>query len=148
MRRIWISIVMSLFMATNCFVVEATAGIKKAVFETVDKGQYSDYEGENKQQIIEIYNKEEWENFWRQHVKGTYPPPPVPDIDFIKYYVIVAMDEVRNSGGYSLEIKEVKVDSSVGNRPFEITLQLVQPGSAAEVTGVITRPYHIIKVKK
>jgi len=147
MKRLWIFIVMCLFMAINPFIVTATA-IRKAVFETVDKGFFSHYEGDDKQQIIEIYNKKEWKDFWEQHTKGIYPPPPLPIIDFTKYYVIVAMDEIRSRGGYALQIKEVKVDSSIENRPFDIIIQLIQPGSAVGTTAVITRPYHIIKVRK
>ena len=147
MKKVWVLIVMVLFMATNPFIVTATT-IRKAVFETVDKGFYSHYEGDNRQQIIEIYNKSKWKTFWEQHTKGIYPQPPLPIIDFTKYYVIVAMDEIRSSGGYALEIKEVKVDSAIENRPFNIVIQLSQPGSATATTAAITRPYHIIKVRK
>ena len=122
--------------------------IKKIDFETIDKGFYSHYKGDNKQHIIEIYNQEDWQTFWNQHISGTFPPPPLPDIDFKNYIVIVALDEMRSSGGYTLEIKKITIDTAVESRPFEIIIQLNQPGSAAGTIAVMTRPYHIVKIKK
>ena len=123
--------------------------IKKTVFENIDKGVYSQYEEEsNKQHIIEIYTQNEWKNFWDQHTISTFPSPELPKIDFQKYFILIAIDEIRSSGGYTLEIKEITIDTAFENRPFEIAVIINFPGSAAGTTAALTRPYHIVKIKK
>jgi hypothetical protein len=122
--------------------------MQTAFFETIDKGTYSHHEENNKQHIIEIYSQNEWQKFWDKHVSGTFPKPDLPKIDFQKYFTIVAIDEIRSSGGYALEIKEITIDTAVESRPFVITLKVMYPGSASVTTSALTRPYHIVKVKK
>ena len=60
---------------------------------------------------------------------------------------MIAIDEIRNSSGYILKIENITVDTAFENQPFEITLQLKQPGSAAIIAWVLTRPYHIVKIR-
>jgi len=122
--------------------------IKKIDFETIDKGVYSQYEENNKQHVIEIYNQNDWQTFWNKHTNGTFPPLELPKINFQKYFIVIAIDEIRNSGGYTLEIKDITIDTAFENRPFGIILKLKQPGSAATTTAALTRPYHIVKIKK
>lgn len=122
--------------------------IKKVNFETIDKGEYSNYKDNDRQHSIEIYNQQEWQVFWNQHIGGLSPKPLLPKVDFKDYLVIAAIDEIRFSGGYTLEIEEVTIDTSVENRPFGIIIKLKQPGSAAATTGALTRPYHIVKIKR
>ncbi|MFA5270915.1 MAG: protease complex subunit PrcB family protein [Candidatus Omnitrophota bacterium] len=122
--------------------------IKKVNFETIDKGNYSYYKDNDRQDNIEIYNQQEWQIFWNQHIGGLSPKPLLPKVDFKDYFVIAAMDEIRASGGYTLEIEEVTIDTSVENHPFGIIIKLKQPGSAAGTTAALTRPYHIVKIKR
>ena len=122
--------------------------IQKVSFETINKGTYSHYEENNKQHIIEIYNQKEWQNFWGQHTSGTFPPPELQEINFQEHIVIVAIDKIRSSDGYTLEIKEISVDTAFENRPSMIALQSKHPGSASVTTAVLTRPYHIVKIEK
>ena len=134
----------SLLIATTVY----SDTIKKIPFETIDKGTDSKYGKNNKQHIIEIYKQHDWKIFWGQHTNGTSPSPKLPGIDFQKYFIVIAIDEIRSSGGYTLEIKEITIDTALENRPFKITLQAEQPGSAGITTSVLTRPYHIVKIKK
>lgn len=138
---------------TNYFVlivlfctVSAHAGkIKSVKFETLYRGAYGANEESGSQEIIEIFNQDEWINYWN---KMGFPVPQEKTIDFTDYYVVIALDSLQPSSGYSIEITNIKEDTSVNDRPFEITFKLVQPGSAAGVLDVLTRPYHIIKVRK
>ncbi len=122
--------------------------VTEARFKTISRGQYSHYGQSDHQQVIEINNAEDWQAFWKRHVQGVLPSPPLPEVDFTTRFVLVAMDEVRGSGGYGIEIKEIKLDPTMSDRPFEIILQLTQPGSAAGTIAVMTRPYHIVEVEK
>ena len=135
---------MALLISTSIY----ANSIQKVSFETIDKGIWSQYEENNKQHIIEIYSQNEWQNFWGQHTSGTFPSPELPEINFQEHIVIVAIDEIRMSGGYTLEIKEISVDTTLENRPLTITLQSKHPGSASVTTCALTRPYHIIKIEK
>jgi hypothetical protein len=143
MKKILKVIAVALLVSTSVY----ADSIQKVSFETIDKGMNSQYEENNKQHIIEIHNQNEWQDFWSQHTSGMFPSSELPEINFQKHIVIVAIDEIRNSGGYTLEIKEIAVDTAAENRPFEIILELSQPGSAAGVTGALSRPYHIVKIK-
>ncbi len=142
--------ILNLLIATSLLTATTVYSdtIKKMPFETIDKGEGSKYEKNNKQHIIEIYKQHDWKIFWGQHTNGTSPSPKLPEIDFQKYFIVIAIDEIRSSGGYTLEIKEITIDTALENRPFKITLQAEQPGSASITTSALTRPYHIVKIKK
>lgn len=61
------------------------------------------------------------------------------DIDFAEYKVIAVFDEIKENGGYSLELN---INSNSENIIVSIT-DLVPEGNA---TTVITQPYYIVKI--
>ena len=126
--------------------------IENVSFKTVAKGTYSPTgeEVDNKQRIVEIYNHSEWISFWKWHIEAikSFPEPKMPEIDFSIFIVVVAIDQIRGSGGYSIQIKEVTVDTALKNRVWGISSNNYYPGSAAVTPSVMSRPYHIIKFKK
>ncbi len=142
--------VLNLLTATSLLIATTVYSdtIKTILFETIDRGAGSKYEKNNKQHLIEIYKQHDWKIFWGQHTKGTFPSPKLPEVDFQNYFIVIAIDEIRSSGGYTLEIKEITIDTALENRPFRITLQAEQPGSASTTTNALTRPYHIVRIKK
>ena len=120
-------------------------------FETVDKGMRSKYDIEVPSNLIEIYSKDDWESFWEKHTFSGIPnfrTRPSPNIDFDKYYVLVAIVHSINTGVSSLEIKSVEISTSHENKPLSIVTESKQAGSVAMVITVDTRPYHIIKIRK
>jgi hypothetical protein len=142
--------VLNLLTATSLLIATTVYSdtIKTILFETIDSGAGSKYEKNNKQRLIEIYKQHDWKIFWGQHTNGTFPSPKLPEVDFQNYFIVIAIDEIRSSGGYTLEIKEITIDTALENRPFRITLQAEQPGSASTTTNALTRPYHIVRIKK
>jgi hypothetical protein len=58
--------------------------------------------------------------------------------------VIVCIDKVRNSGGFSIEIIEVVTESDT----FLIKVKTEGPKPMSMVTSVMIQPYHIVKIKK
>jgi len=120
----------------------------KADFETIKKGWLSNPELGGAQTLIEIYNNQEWSEFWVKYFKHFRVVSVAPAVDFENYMVLVALDNTRGGGGYSIEIKEVTMGSSSGERPFNVVLELHQPGSGAMTTMAMTRPIHIVKVRK
>ena len=130
--------------ATN----SATNTLVKASFETIEQGIWSHYAIDEKQHMIEITNQNDWQTFWDQHTNNISPAPQLPEIDFQQFFILIAIDEIRASGGYTLEITEITIDTAAEHRPFVITLQAKQPGSASANISALTRPYHIVRVKK
>ncbi len=61
------------------------------------------------------------------------------DIDFSEYIVIAVFDEIKKSGGYSLELNITSNSESI----IVIVTDLVPEGNA---TTVITQPFHIVKI--
>ncbi len=144
MKKIFILTIIGLIFSVSAY----PDTIKNVSFETIDQGAWSKYQENNDQQIIEIYDQKGWEDFWNKHTSGKFPAPGVPEINFRKYLVIVALDQIRNSSGYKLKIKNIVVDTALENRLFEISIEVTFPGSAAITADVLTRPFHIVKVEK
>lgn len=66
---------------------------------------------------------------------------PDATIDFTKYQVIVVIDEVRQYGGYSIDITKITQD----NNSIFITVEQLKSGG---INAVITQPFHIVKISK
>ena len=115
-------------------------------FTSLAKGNLFDAgeEGFKKEYII-ISSKEEWNSFLSKidttnKVSDTFENT----IDFSKENVIVAIDKVRNTGGFSIEIIEV-VNT---DEETIIKLETKGPKPTDMVVTAIIQPYHIIKIKK
>jgi hypothetical protein len=66
---------------------------------------------------------------------------PDIDVDFTKYQVIAVIDEVRNYGGYSIDITKI----TETNNSIFVTVKQLKPSG---FNAVITQPYHIVKIPK
>lgn len=66
---------------------------------------------------------------------------PDIDVDFTKYQVIAVIDQVRNSGGYSIDITKI----TETNNSIFVKVEQLKPGG---FYTVITQPYHIVKIPK
>ena len=65
-------------------------------------------------------------------------------IDFSKEIIVICLDNVRNSGGFSVEIIEVIKEAST----TLIKVKFKSPKPMDMVTSVIIQPYHIVKINK
>lgn len=63
------------------------------------------------------------------------------NIDFKKYQIIAVIDQVRNYGGYSIDITKI---TQTNNRIF-VQVKQLKPGGLGTV---ITQPYHIVQMPK
>lgn len=146
-----ISLILTIIISSFIISVASAETQNIADFETVDKGMSSKYDIDVPSNLIEIYSKDHWEIFWKKHTYHGIPNfriRPSPDIDFNKYYVLVAIDHSKNTGASSLEIKSVEISPNHENKPFSVVTESEQTGSVAMVIAEDTRPYHIIKIKK
>jgi len=97
-----------------------------------------------KKENIVISSKEEWKSFLLKtdttnKISKTFENA----IDFSKEMVIVCIDKVRNSGGFSVEIIEAVKEGDT----FLIKVKTEGPKPMSMVTSVIIQPYHIVKIK-
>jgi hypothetical protein len=65
-------------------------------------------------------------------------------IDFLKEMIIVCIDKVRSSGGFSIEVIEAVTESDT----FLIKVKTKGPKPMDMVTSVMMQLYHVVKIKK
>ncbi|ARV13717.1 protease complex subunit PrcB family protein [Polaribacter sp. SA4-12] len=115
-------------------------------FTSLSKGNLfgAGSEGFKKENIV-ISSKEEWKSFLSKidttnKVSETFENA----IDFSKEMIVVVVDKVRNSGGFSVEIIEVVKEGDA----FLIKVKSKGPKPLDMVTTAIIQPYHIVKINK
>jgi hypothetical protein len=115
-------------------------------FTSLSKGNLfgNGVEGFKKENIV-ISSKGEWKSFLLKidttnKVSKTFENA----IDFSKEMIIISIDKVRNSGGFSVEIIEAVKEGGA----FLIKVKTKGPKPLDMVTSVIIQPYHIVKIKK
>ncbi len=115
-------------------------------FTSISKGNLfgAGSEGFKKGNII-ISSKEEWKSFLSKvdttnKVSETFENA----IDFSKEMIVVAVDKVRNTGGFSVEIIEVVKEGDT----LLIKVKSEGPKPLDMVTQAIVQPYHIVKINK
>jgi len=64
------------------------------------------------------------------------------EIDFSNFIILAVFDEIKMSGGYTIEITSVVENQN----NLTVTIHLLSPKGVAP--GVITQPYHIVKIPK
>ncbi len=114
---------------------------KKVKFEEVCKGNYCGIT-DRKNHVIKT--QEDWEKLWEKTYSIQTPKPKLPKIDFNKEMIIGIFSGEHNSGGYDIEITEIKKHKGEINASFFY----VSPGPKCEVTSALTQPYRFIKLKK
>ena len=113
-------------------------------FDVISKGILggAGAEGIEKQNLV-ITDTESWKALISKIDSGNTISPSFSEIniDFSNYTVIAVFDNVKNSGGFGLDL-EVKSDLK------NTIIQIVKtaPGPTDFVTMMITQPYCIIKI--
>lgn len=113
-------------------------------FTSLSKGNLfgAGEEGFKKENII-ISSKEEWKSFLLKidttnKVSETFENA----IDFSQDMIIVCIDKVRNTGGFSIEVIEVVNEGDT----FLVKVKSMGPKPMDMVTSAIMQPYHIVKI--
>ncbi len=116
-------------------------------FTTIARGIDSGYQSASK---TVIDNSEQWISLWQLHTYNAEPPPPVPQVDFIRYSVVAIFAGEQPTSGYSVEILSVENGGSQTKEQgaIAITLQYCQPKAGEFVTEALTYPYHMIRIPK
>ena len=112
-------------------------------FSVVLQGDHFNGDYDNKKQNLVIKDQTTWSSL----ISKMNPFPNTnyyfPDdvIDFEKYQVIAVFDQIRNYGGYSIDITKI----TENNNSIFVTVAQLKPGG---INPVITQPYHIVKIPK
>ena len=115
-------------------------------FTNISKGNLfgNGSEGFRKENII-ISSKSEWLLFLLKiDVTNKLSKKFKNSINFSKETIVVVVDKVRNTGGFSIEIIEVLTEAN----ELLIKVKPTGPKAFEMVTMAVVQPYHIIKIKK
>ncbi len=107
---------------------------------------------------IVIKNNNTWKWFWGKHTQGVQPPPLIPEVDFRREMVLVALLGFQSTGGGpSIEITSVQFLAN-SDAFGEVIASGKQPAAGLRVTvtenrepgllTVITNPFHMVRVTR
>ncbi len=112
---------------------------KSITFETIEKNFYS---GILDEQSVLVDDPNSWEDLWDK--TAVWTPDELPDVDFTKSMVIAVYMGEKISGGFEIEISELRESEDT----IEVVSKITIPESGQGVTTALSQPFHIIKIDK
>jgi hypothetical protein len=106
-----------------------------------EKGSYSSI---NTKSLFFIKSDKELSKIWAEHCRLMLPPLEKPKIDFTKNYMIMTVLGTRESLGYKVEIKPVKIE----NDNFFVRIIETVPQNSCLTGAAMVSPWHYIVVTK
>lgn len=101
-------------------------------------------EGFKRENLI-INTQKEWNSFLKQLDKTNKVSNEFDNnIDFIKKSVLIAIDRVRNTGGFSIKINEARDKKD----KIEVVVNIKGPKATDMVASAIMQPLHIVTINK
>jgi hypothetical protein len=123
------------------FLACVAAGDDSLPIRNIAKGAFSGV-GEATTKVVQ--DKTAWVKLWTEHRANMKGDLKVPEIDFSKEMVIFAAMGRQRTGGYAIEISNIRP----ANDRLQISLKRKTPPSGAMVTQALTAPFHIVAVPK
>lgn len=133
----------SIFALLSCSDSDSSFSSQNVTFTLVGKGELTiPFNNNTNSQNIVIRNQSDWANFLQLlSVSGNSASILVqPSIDFNTSDVICVIDNVRSTGGNSIDITSVVENSN----DIEVTIAHLNEGDAT----VVTQPIHIVQIPK
>jgi PrcB C-terminal len=93
---------------------------------------------------LTVRSERRWRRIWGRLTRGEVPSPRPSKIDFGRHMLIVVTQGRQPSGGHSIEIERIRRTGS----GWRVEVEEVEPGRDCVTTGVITAPYHVVRVKR
>ena len=124
-----------------CLLVMASSAEETNQFKTLEKGNFS---GIQQPLQVVVTNKTQWEELWAKHTAQKIPKQLPPEIDFTKASVIVVAAGRKNTGGYSIEIADLRR----ADGKTEVIVSEKQPKPGGFNIQALTAPFHIIQVPR
>lgn len=136
--------ILILLLVLNCKSTDNQAKMTQENIILIGKGNLygSGAEGIEKQNLI-VASSEEWKDLLNKinTVNKVSDSFSETDIDFSKYTVLAVFDEVKNSGGHSLNLVLEEADD-------KILIEVLRKSPDGIATSVMTQPYYIVKIPK
>jgi hypothetical protein len=111
---------------------------KPVEFSLLATGTYSTYEGGRRVELIT--DDEGWRRAWEVVGAGR----PLPDVSFDTRAVVVAYQGRQATGGYSIEITDIKRTGTV----LAITVNERRPASGSFTTQALTSPFVAVSIPR
>ncbi|MHC0439433.1 protease complex subunit PrcB family protein [Flavobacterium sp. 3-210] len=127
-----------IFIASSCSSEDATSS--QVSYSEITKESYSSDKKIPKSNLV-IKDLPAWNSLLSKISPAEVSNFKETNIDFSKYQIIAVFDEVRKSGGYSIDITKI----SQSNSQIIVKVEQLNKGN---LTSVITQPFHIIKIAK
>ncbi|SNR15405.1 protease complex subunit PrcB family protein [Tenacibaculum jejuense] len=140
------SLIISIFFYLSCSPKTTNSIDVQQIMKSLYEGSLTGAGGEGfKKENLVIQTVEEWKAFLTKldstnKVSGEFDT----NIDFSKKSVIVAIDSVRNTTGFTIKINEV----SHKRKTLEIVINHKGPKPTDMVGMAITQPIHIVTINK
>ncbi|MGV3772998.1 MAG: protease complex subunit PrcB family protein [Verrucomicrobiales bacterium] len=104
--------------------------------------QKSSFSGIRTPLKVVIDDQEAWSEFWSKHTATMKPAPALPIVDFSTEVVLAVGLGRKNTGGYAIEITEVRPK---GKR-LEVIVQERTPPDRAMTIQSLTAPIHMVAI--
>ncbi len=135
---------MIVLLALNCKSTDNQDNLKNEDIVLISKGNLhgSGSEGIEKQSRI-IETESEWNDLVSKmnSVNKVSNSFSETDINFSIHSVITVFDEVKSTGGHSLEL-------DIQNTSDKIIIEVIRKAPEGMATAVITQPYYLAKIPK
>jgi hypothetical protein len=108
---------------------------------TVAQGNFS---GVQTPTQIAVTNATQWQELWAKHSAQRKPAENAPEINFDQETVLFAALGRRNTGGYKIEIADVKRTGDT----TEAVVNIHAPKAGGIRLQALTAPFHIVAIPK
>jgi hypothetical protein len=134
----WVLTVTISILLAGCAVSNRRANLP---LRDIAKGGFSGIQ-EERRTIIQ--DEAAWRKFWAEHARGEIPESQPPAVDFENEMVVAATMGQRPTGGYEIEIVEVREEAG------ELVVRVMQqtPPEDAMLIQALTAPFHFVAVPK
>lgn len=130
--------------ATECRWDDGLGEEEDVAFETLEYNDGADVKGSasgvDRHLLTVVRDVNAFGELWAEHSLGFAPQPAQPDVAFGTDMVIGAFMGERPTGGYSIEIEDVRENDEF----IVVEVEMETPGDNCDVTQAVTQPHHMI----
>ena len=130
--------------ATECQLDEDLGPEEDLAFDTLEYDDGTDVEGDNSgivsKQLLVIRDEDTFTEFWADHTALMAPQPAQPDVDFGERMVIAAFLGQRSTGGYNIQVEDIRENDEF----MIVEVEIETPGDNCTLTQAVTQPHHVV----
>lgn len=91
-------------------------------------------------QLTVVRNAGEFTGLWEKHIEPFSPAPEEPGVNFDTDMVIAVFAGEQASGGYAIEVMNVRENDEF----MMVDVEFTRPGETCIVTQALTQPFHFV----